>query len=64
MDSRIGGSDSRLWRRAGYPCVALGLTPSNLGAPDESCAVNELLELKRVYTAILEDIHLNVSSAA
>jgi succinyl-diaminopimelate desuccinylase len=64
MDSRIGGSDSRLWRRAGYPCVALGLTPSNLGAPDESCAVDELLQLKRVYTAILEDIHLNVSSAA
>jgi succinyl-diaminopimelate desuccinylase len=59
MDSRIGGSDSRLWRRAGYPCIAIGLTPSNLGAPDESSVVDELIELKQVYTAILEDIHLN-----
>jgi len=57
-DSRIGGSDSRLWRRAGYPCVAIGLTPSNLGAPDESCEIEELVELRRVYTSILGEIHL------
>jgi succinyl-diaminopimelate desuccinylase len=56
-DSRIGGSDARLWRRAGYPCVAIGLTASNLGAPDESCDVEELGELRRVYTAILDEIH-------
>jgi succinyl-diaminopimelate desuccinylase len=53
MDGRIGGSDSRLWRRAGYPCVAIGLTPSNLSAPDESCEIKELIELKQVYAAIL-----------
>jgi len=57
-DNRIGGSDSRLWRRAGFPCVALGLTPSNLGAPDESCRIDELVTLRQVYTAILEELHL------
>src|SRR5690606_33399461 len=53
MDGRIGGSDSRLWRRAGFPCVALGLSAYNLGAPDEYCAIEELDQLKSVYTAIL-----------
>ncbi|MBQ2262836.1 MAG: M20/M25/M40 family metallo-hydrolase [Loktanella sp.] len=56
-DSRIGGSDSRLWRRAGYPCVAIGLTPNNLGAADESCDIEELGELRKVYTAILKELH-------
>jgi succinyl-diaminopimelate desuccinylase len=64
IDSRIGGSDSRLWRRAGYPCVAIGLTPSNLGAPDESCEIAELVELRRVYTSILNEIHQNGPQAA
>ncbi|WP_375572723.1 M20/M25/M40 family metallo-hydrolase [Seohaeicola saemankumensis] len=59
MDGRIGGSDSRLWRRAGYPCIAIGLTPSNLGSPDESCEIKELRELKQVYTAILERLHID-----
>jgi len=57
-DSRIGGSDSRLWRRAGYPCVAIGLTASNLGAPNEFCEIEELVDLRKVYTSILSEIHL------
>jgi succinyl-diaminopimelate desuccinylase len=57
-DNRIGGSDSRLWRRAGFPSVALGLTPRNLGGPDESCEIEELNALRRVYTAILEELHM------
>jgi len=52
-DMRIGGSDARLWRRAGMDCVVLGLTPHNLGAPDESACVAELGDLARAYLAII-----------
>ncbi|RUM99421.1 M20 family peptidase [Pseudaminobacter arsenicus] len=58
FDNRIGGSDARLWRRAGYPCVVIGLTPHNLGGPDESCEVDELETLLDVYLDILEEIHI------
>lgn len=44
-DGRIGGSDARLWRRAGYPTVAMGLTPYNLGAPDEAAKLDEVPQL-------------------
>lgn len=44
-DGRIGGSDARLWRRAGYPTVAIGLTPFNLGAPDEAADLDEVPRL-------------------
>lgn len=57
FDSRIGGSDARLWRRGGYPCVVVGLTPRNLGAPDEACSIDELAELHAVYDAILGELH-------
>ncbi|MGE0846693.1 MAG: M20/M25/M40 family metallo-hydrolase [Flavobacteriaceae bacterium] len=57
FDSRIGGSDARLWRRGGYPCVVVGLTPRNLGAPDEACSIDELVELHAVYDAILGELH-------
>lgn len=50
-DMRIGGSDARLWRRAGMDCVVLGLTPHNLGAPDEHLCVAELADLTRAYLA-------------
>jgi succinyl-diaminopimelate desuccinylase len=45
FDMRIGGSDARLWRRAGMDAVTQGLTPFNLGAPDEHCLVDELWRL-------------------
>ncbi len=57
VDSRIGGSDARLWRRAGYPCAVVGLTPKNLGAPDEACEIRELTQLHAVYDAIIHEIH-------
>jgi succinyl-diaminopimelate desuccinylase len=44
-DMRIGGSDARLWRRAGFETVVHGLTPSNLGSPDESLDTDELWKL-------------------
>jgi succinyl-diaminopimelate desuccinylase len=44
-DMRIGGSDARLWRRAGFETVVHGLTPCNLGAPDENLHTEELWRL-------------------
>lgn len=48
-DMRIGGSDARLWRRAGFETVVLGLTPHNLGAPDEHLSIEELGPLTEIY---------------
>jgi len=50
-DMRIGGSDARLWRRAGIDTVVQGLTPSNLGAPDENLVVDELPLLLAIQCA-------------
>lgn len=52
-DMRIGGSDARLWRRAGMDCIVLGLTPHNLGAPDEYLCVDELSQLARACLATI-----------
>jgi succinyl-diaminopimelate desuccinylase len=49
FDMRIGGSDARLWRRAGFETVVLGLTPYNLGAPDEYLRIDELGPLTAIY---------------
>ena len=51
LDMRIGGSDARLWRRAGMDCVVLGLSPRNLGAPDEALVIDELAPLLAAYGA-------------
>lgn len=48
LDMRVGGSDSRLWRRAGFDTVCHGLTACNLGAPDEHCMVSELATITAV----------------
>jgi succinyl-diaminopimelate desuccinylase len=48
-DMRIGGSDSRLWRRAGFDTVVLGLTPYGLGSPDEHLVIDELAPLTAIY---------------
>lgn len=48
-DMRIGGSDARLWRRAGFETVVLGLTPNRLGAPDECFETDELWRLTAAH---------------
>lgn len=48
LNMRVGASDARLWRRAGHATVVAGLTPYNLGAPDENLDLRELPELIRV----------------
>jgi succinyl-diaminopimelate desuccinylase len=46
---RVGASDARLWRRAGIPTVVCGLTPHNLGAPDENFDIAELSNLAAIH---------------
>lgn len=46
---RVGASDARLWRRAGLPTVVCGLTPYNLGAPDEYLDIAELPSVAAVH---------------
>ena len=46
---RVGASDARLWRRAGIPTVVCGLTPHNLGAPDEYLDIAELPRLAAIH---------------
>ncbi|MCG8649622.1 MAG: M20/M25/M40 family metallo-hydrolase, partial [Pirellulales bacterium] len=47
---RVGASDARLYRAAGIPTVVCGLTPHNLGAPDEYVDVNELVDVAKIHT--------------
>lgn len=48
VNMRVGGSDARLWRRAGIPTIVSGLTPYNLGAPDEYLDVDELCQVAAI----------------
>lgn len=48
-DMRIGGSDARLWRRAGLDSAVHGLSAANLGAPDEYLAIDELWRLLAIH---------------
>ena len=46
---RVGASDARLYRAAGIPAVVCGLTPHNLGGPDEYAEVLELLAVAKIH---------------
>ena len=50
VNMRVGGSDSRWYRPAGVPTVVLGLTPFNMGGPDEYVLVDELLAVAKIHT--------------
>ncbi len=50
VNMRVGASDARLYRAAGIPTVVCGLTPHNLGAPDEFVEVDELVALAKIHT--------------
>ena len=47
-NGRIGGSDARLYRAVGIPTVVCGLTPHNLGGPDEYVMVDELVSVAKI----------------
>jgi succinyl-diaminopimelate desuccinylase len=50
VNMRVGGSDSRWYRPAGVPTVVLGLTPFNMGGPDEHVLIDELLAVAKIHT--------------
>jgi acetylornithine deacetylase/succinyl-diaminopimelate desuccinylase-like protein len=50
VNMRVGGSDSRWYRMHGVPTVVYGLTPFNMGAPDEYILIDELRAVAKVHT--------------
>jgi succinyl-diaminopimelate desuccinylase len=49
VNMRVGGSDARLYRQDGVPSVVFGLTPFNMGGPDENILVDELVAVAKVH---------------
>lgn len=49
VNMRVGASDARLYRQKGIPTVVVGLTPYNMGGPNEYCEVEELGQVARVH---------------
>jgi acetylornithine deacetylase/succinyl-diaminopimelate desuccinylase-like protein len=49
VNMRVGGSDARLFRRAGIPTVVYGPTPFNMGGVDEHVLLDELEVVARVH---------------
>ncbi len=45
---RVGASDARLYRLAGIPAVVCGLTPHNLGGPNEYVDIDELVSIAKI----------------
>ncbi len=55
VNMRVGGSDSRWYRMYDVPTVVLGLTPFNMGGPDEYVLVDELLAVAKIHTLTAYD---------
>ncbi|KAH7394061.1 hypothetical protein DE146DRAFT_116288 [Phaeosphaeria sp. MPI-PUGE-AT-0046c] len=49
INMRVGASDARLYRQRGIPTVVVGLTPFNMGGPDEYCMIKELQQVAYVH---------------
>lgn len=49
VNMRVGASDARLFRQAGVPSVVVGLTPYNMGGPDEYIEIAELIQLSQIH---------------
>ena len=59
VNMRVGGSDSRWYRMHGVPTVVYGLTPFNMGGPDEHILVDELKAVAKVHTLAAFDFLTN-----
>ena len=59
VNMRVGGSDSRWYRRHGVPTVVYGLTPFNMGGEDEHILVDELKAVAKVHTLAAFDFLTN-----
>ncbi|KAJ3527520.1 hypothetical protein NM208_g10659 [Fusarium decemcellulare] len=49
VNVRVGASDTRLFRVKDIPSVVVGLTPYNMGGPDECVDVNELVQVSKIH---------------
>ena len=49
VNMRVGASDSRLYRRRGIPSVVCGLTPHNMGGPDEYVTLRDLFAVGHMH---------------
>lgn len=49
VNMRVGASDARLFRAAGIPSVVIGLTPHNMGGPDEHVEIAELVQVAHIH---------------
>ena len=49
VNMRVGGSDSRVFRKAGIPTVVYGPTPFNMGGADEYAVLDELQAVAAVH---------------
>lgn len=49
VNMRVGASDARLYRAAGIPTVVCGLTPHNLGGPDEYAEIDEIVTVAQIH---------------
>ena len=59
VNMRVGGSDSRWYRMHDVPTVVYGLTPFNMGGPDEHILVDELRAVAKVHTLAAFDFLTN-----
>lgn len=50
VNYRVGGSDARLYRMRDVPSYVCGLTPFNMGAPDEYVDLDELCAVAYMHT--------------
>ena len=48
VNMRVGASDARLYRAAGIPTVVCGLSPNNLGGPNEYAEISELKTITKI----------------
>ncbi len=55
VNMRVGASDSRWYRMYGVPTVVLGLTPFNMGGPDEYVLVDELVAVAQMHALVAFD---------
>jgi succinyl-diaminopimelate desuccinylase len=61
VNMRVGGSDSRWYRMHNVATVVYGLTPFNMGGPDEHILVDELRTVAKVHTLAAFDFLTNRS---
>jgi succinyl-diaminopimelate desuccinylase len=64
VNSRVGGSDARLYRLRNVPSYVCGLTPFNMGAADEYVDLDELHAVAYMHTLAGFDYLSRVDSAS